>query len=108
MATVEIGDVQAHLPEILSGLAPGEQLVIVQAGEPVATMIRTPAKQRPSKAGSAKHTKHWMAPDFNAPLAENEPPPQLPAWCDVYDGLTDDEIADLENVILQRADLTRD
>lgn len=32
---------------------------------------------------------------------------QLPAWCNVYDGLSDEEIADLETTILTRADLTR-
>jgi hypothetical protein len=31
----------------------------------------------------------------------------LPDWCNVYDGLSDDEIAAAEQVILQRADLTR-
>jgi hypothetical protein len=31
----------------------------------------------------------------------------LPDWCNVYDGLTDEEIADLEKVILTRADLSR-
>lgn len=31
----------------------------------------------------------------------------LPAWCNVYDGLTDDEIAELEKSILTRADLSR-
>jgi len=33
--------------------------------------------------------------------------PALPEWCNVYDGLSDDEIADMENTILQRADLSR-
>jgi hypothetical protein len=32
---------------------------------------------------------------------------QLPDWCHVYDGLTDDEIVELEDVILRRADLAR-
>lgn len=32
---------------------------------------------------------------------------KLPEWCNVYAGLTDDEIADLEKRILTRADLTR-
>jgi hypothetical protein len=32
---------------------------------------------------------------------------RLPDWCNVYEGLTDDEIADLEKTILNRADLTR-
>lgn len=31
----------------------------------------------------------------------------LPAWCNVYAGLSDAEIADLEKTILSRADLTR-
>jgi hypothetical protein len=33
--------------------------------------------------------------------------PTLPDWCNVYEGLSDEEIADLERVILQRADLNR-
>ena len=31
----------------------------------------------------------------------------LPEWCNVYEGLTDEEIADLEKTILTRADLSR-
>lgn len=38
---------------------------------------------------------------------DETPPNQLPAWCNVYAGLTDDQIAEVEEVILQRADLTR-
>ncbi len=34
-------------------------------------------------------------------------PPVLPDWCHVYEGLSDPQIAELEQVILQRADLTR-
>ncbi|MBN8625191.1 MAG: hypothetical protein J0M17_06870 [Planctomycetes bacterium] len=32
---------------------------------------------------------------------------QLPAWCNVYEGLNDAEIAELEKTVLTRADLTR-
>ena len=32
---------------------------------------------------------------------------ELPEWCNVYAGLTDDEADELENVILQRSNLTR-
>jgi hypothetical protein len=32
---------------------------------------------------------------------------KLPEWCNVYAGLTDEEIADLEKTILTRADLSR-
>ena len=31
----------------------------------------------------------------------------LPDWCDMYAGLSDAQIADLESVVLQRADLAR-
>lgn len=33
--------------------------------------------------------------------------PALPEWCHVYEGLSDKEITDLEQTILQRADLSR-
>jgi hypothetical protein len=32
---------------------------------------------------------------------------QLPDWCNVYEGLTDEQIADLERAISRRLDLTR-
>jgi hypothetical protein len=32
---------------------------------------------------------------------------RLPGWCNVFDGLTGAELADVETVIRQRADLTR-
>jgi hypothetical protein len=32
---------------------------------------------------------------------------ELPEWCHVYDGLSDEQVAEFESVILQRADLTR-
>jgi antitoxin (DNA-binding transcriptional repressor) of toxin-antitoxin stability system len=70
MATVNLDDAKAHLREIISGLNPGEQLVIVQEGEPVAMLTRAPRNRWPCKAGSAKDTKHWMAPDFDAPLED--------------------------------------
>jgi antitoxin (DNA-binding transcriptional repressor) of toxin-antitoxin stability system len=70
MATIDIDEAKAHLPELISGLNPGEQLLIVDSGEPLATLTRTAPKQWPCKAGSARDIKHWMAPDFNAPLDE--------------------------------------
>ena len=32
---------------------------------------------------------------------------RLPDWCDVFAGLSDEEIAEIESVIRQRSDLTR-
>ena len=31
----------------------------------------------------------------------------LPSWCNVYDGLSDEEIEDVERIALERSDLTR-
>jgi antitoxin (DNA-binding transcriptional repressor) of toxin-antitoxin stability system len=70
MPTVNLEDAQAHLPQILAGLNPGELLVITQNGEPLATLTRSRLKQWPCRAGSAKNIAHWMAPDFDAPLEE--------------------------------------
>ena len=33
--------------------------------------------------------------------------PALPEWCNVYEGLSDEDIAEMEQTILQRADLSR-
>ena len=70
MTTANLNDVQSHLGEIISGLGPGEQVVIVENGEPLATLTRNRPAQWPCKAGTAKDTKHWMAPDFDAPLED--------------------------------------
>ncbi|MCI0680788.1 MAG: hypothetical protein L0Y71_01680 [Gemmataceae bacterium] len=35
------------------------------------------------------------------------PDATLPDWCNVYEGLTDEQIAGVERVALQRADLAR-
>jgi antitoxin (DNA-binding transcriptional repressor) of toxin-antitoxin stability system len=70
MTTINVDDAKAHLREIILGLNPGEQLAIVQDGKPLATLTRNCPSQWPAKAGSAKDTRHWMAPDFDAPLED--------------------------------------
>jgi hypothetical protein len=39
--------------------------------------------------------------------ADKTPSTKLPAWCDVYAGLTDEEIAQVEEIALSRADMSR-
>jgi antitoxin (DNA-binding transcriptional repressor) of toxin-antitoxin stability system len=70
MPTVTIEDAQAHLAQIIAGLKPGEELLIAQKGQPLATLTRSPRTSWPCKAGSAKTPKFWMAPDFDAPLED--------------------------------------
>jgi antitoxin (DNA-binding transcriptional repressor) of toxin-antitoxin stability system len=70
MPTVNLDDAKAHLPEIILGLSPGEQVVIVQSGQPLAMLTRSGPNQWPCTAGSARTAQHWMAPDFDAPLED--------------------------------------
>ena len=68
--TVKLEDARVRLPELIAGLQPGEEVVIVEDGQPLAMLTRAPRTSWPCKAGSAKDTIHWMAPDFDAPLED--------------------------------------
>ena len=71
MPTVTIQEAQARLSDLIHRLAPGDEVVITENDESVAKLACTePKKQWPCKAGSAKETIHWMAPDFDEPLEE--------------------------------------
>ena len=70
MPTLTLDEAQAHLREVVAGLQPGEEVVLTDNGQPVARLVRAERTSWPCKAGSAKDTVHWMAPDFNAPLDE--------------------------------------
>jgi hypothetical protein len=39
--------------------------------------------------------------------ADAVPADELPDWCNVYEGLSEEEIDALESIVLQRANLTR-
>ena len=39
--------------------------------------------------------------------AGDQPSERLPEWCNVYDGLCEEQIAEIENVSLCRSDLSR-
>jgi antitoxin (DNA-binding transcriptional repressor) of toxin-antitoxin stability system len=54
MTTATIEEVQASLPSLLSGLKPGEELVILQQGQPVARLVAEPVPALKSRQpGSA-------------------------------------------------------
>jgi antitoxin (DNA-binding transcriptional repressor) of toxin-antitoxin stability system len=67
---VTIEEAQAHLAELIAGLQPGEELVILEGEQPVAVLARKERTRWPCQPGTAKDTKHWMAPDFDAPLED--------------------------------------
>jgi hypothetical protein len=47
-----------------------ETLVLTVQGEPKAIVTRPSRTSWPCQPGTAKDTKHWMAPDFDAPLED--------------------------------------
>jgi len=67
---VTLQEAQARLPELLAGLVPGEELVITDNGQPVATLTRSRRTSWPCQPGSARDKSHWMAEDFDAPLED--------------------------------------
>ena len=74
MTTLTLDEAQARLREIVAGLQQGEAVILTVDGHPQARLVKTGAEppRQPRKAGSAKDTIHWMAPDFDAPLEEFE------------------------------------
>ncbi len=70
MPTVSVDEAQGHLKDIIAGLNSGEELIIVQDGEPIAALARTAPRRWPSKAGSYRKAGFWMAPDFDEPVED--------------------------------------
>ncbi len=68
MSTVTIEEAQAHLPELIEQLQPGEAIIITSHGIPVAQVKKAERTSWPCEAGTAKDRSFWMAPDFDAPL----------------------------------------
>ena len=66
--TVPVEDAGLHLREIIESLDPSHEITIVSGGEPIATLRRRARTSWPCQPGTAKETKHWLAPDFDAPL----------------------------------------
>ena len=65
-ASITVEEAQAHLKEIIGQLAPGEELVITDHQQPVATLVAARPAER--KLGTMRGTVRYMAPDFDAPL----------------------------------------
>jgi antitoxin (DNA-binding transcriptional repressor) of toxin-antitoxin stability system len=70
MTTRTLDDAQANLRQIVAGLEPGEEVILLDDGQPLAKLVRTGRTSWPCKAGSAKDKILWIAPDFDAPLEE--------------------------------------
>ena len=68
--TLPLSAVQPKLSELVSGMIPGEEVVLTAGGEPVAVVTRPARSSWPSEPGTAKDRAFWMAPDFDAPLED--------------------------------------
>lgn len=66
-ATVTLEEAQAHLAELISKLAPGEEIVITDNQQPVARLLPVKSKAQ-RKLGTMQGTIKYIAPDFDAPL----------------------------------------
>jgi antitoxin (DNA-binding transcriptional repressor) of toxin-antitoxin stability system len=65
---ISLEEAQARLSEFIAQLVPGEEVIITAQGHPLARLKRSERNQWPCRPGTAKGTKYWMVPDFDAPL----------------------------------------
>ena len=70
MQSMPLDRAEGHLAEIIEKLAPGEEVVLTDNGQPLARLVRTGRTSWPCRAGSAKGKILYVAPDFDAPLEE--------------------------------------
>ena len=71
MAVVTIQQAQASLSDLIHGLAPGEEVLILENDLPVARLISSSAKpSHVRKLGTLAGTVTYIASDFDAPLED--------------------------------------
>ncbi len=69
---ISLEEAQSRLPELVHGLAPGDEVIIVENDQPVARVIPASAQPQrpPRRPGTLRGTVLYMAPDFDAPLED--------------------------------------
>jgi len=70
MSTVTLEEAHKMLPELLTRLQPGEELIITEHGQPLAQVKKAERTSWPCTAGSYKKADFRMSSDFDAPLDE--------------------------------------
>jgi prevent-host-death family protein len=71
METVDIHDVETLLSRLLERVRAGEEIMIAQAGEPIALLVPYRAAKPPRKPGALKGKIHFDESFFD-PLPEEE------------------------------------
>lgn len=97
MTTVSVEEAQSRLPELIDGLRPGEELVIVRDEKPVAALVGRAERPTKRAPGSARGKILYMAEDFDAPLPESSRAEQFGCMRDVIGPIPDDFDAPLED-----------
>ena len=71
MNTIPLEEAQAKLSELIDGLRPGEEVVIVRGEKPVAKLVgEIPSESKPREPGKGKGHILFMAEDFDSPLED--------------------------------------
>jgi antitoxin (DNA-binding transcriptional repressor) of toxin-antitoxin stability system len=69
MSAVTLEEAQAHLPELIEQLQPGQDITITRNHVAVARLTSDKHTDAwPCKAGSYKKSQYWMSADFDSPL----------------------------------------
>ena len=71
MTKVSVEEAQAKLPEIIRTLPPGEEVIITKDDRAVARLTSA-AECEARRLGTMAGTATYIAPDFDAPLADFE------------------------------------
>lgn len=70
MSTVTIEEAQAQLLDLIHALQSNEEVVITEHNQPIARLVAIKPSQPVRKLGTLRGTVLYMAPDFDAPLAD--------------------------------------
>ena len=66
---VNIHEAKTNLSKLLARVTAGEEVIITNAGTPVARLVAIAPKKKPRKLGNAAGKIH-IAPDFDDPLPD--------------------------------------
>lgn len=81
--TLNLYDAKTQLSALVDKAANGEEIIIAKNGQPMAKLVpfKPPVRRKPGRLKG----KIWMAPDFDAPMSEEE----IEAW---YSSPSDEEV----------------
>jgi len=67
MTSLNISEIKRQLPDFLSRVESGEEIILEKSGKAIARIVPIKAKKKRRKLGQEKG-KIWMSEDFNDPL----------------------------------------